>query len=218
MGYIYMITNLVTQQKYIGQTTQELEERWRNHCKKSSKCTYLKRAINKHGQENFAITLICICFDDELEIYEKDYIIKHNTLTPNGYNLKIGGNLNSSHHLETKLKISNSLKEYYKTHEPRKPQLGIPHKAETKEKISKSLTGRKFSEEHLQKMQLNAVQKRKSVVQLDSTGKVINTFVSITDAAKCLNIPKSCVSRICHSGKSSKYVFKFENEYKKEQE
>jgi group I intron endonuclease len=86
-----MIKNKLNNQCYIGQTIQNLEERWRQHKKISSNCIYLKNAFKKYGFENFNFKLICICFDKDLNKFEIDYIKKYNSLVPNGYNLTTGG-------------------------------------------------------------------------------------------------------------------------------
>ena len=53
MGYIYLITNLLNNKKYIGKTTQSIEERWQEHIydSKRKKCETrpLYRAIRKYG-------------------------------------------------------------------------------------------------------------------------------------------------------------------------
>ena len=62
MGYIYKIRNLVNNKYYIGQTTQELEERWRQHKQKNSNCRYLKRAFNKYVKNiknHYSIDIKC---------------------------------------------------------------------------------------------------------------------------------------------------------------
>ena len=46
MGYIYKIKNKIDNKIYIGQTTQDLESRWKGHRKNSSNCRYLKSALH----------------------------------------------------------------------------------------------------------------------------------------------------------------------------
>jgi group I intron endonuclease len=77
--------------------------------KKKSNFRYLSLAFKKHGVNNFKFELICISFDENLNDLEKYYIKKLNSLAPNGYNLREGGN-SSRHSEETKMKISQSLK------------------------------------------------------------------------------------------------------------
>jgi len=108
MGYIYKIENTVDNKVYIGQTTQDLEIRWRCHRKKSSNCRYLKSAIQKYGIDNFEFKLVCITFDSQLDDMEKEYIEQYDCLAPNGYNLRLGGD-SGKHHEDTKRKISATL-------------------------------------------------------------------------------------------------------------
>lgn len=95
MGYIYKITNKLTGKCYIGETIQkDPQERWRAHINtmKSNKgCPALKDAMKKHGVENFKSEVIIICFDEDVERYEREYIQKYNSMVPNGYNILPGG-------------------------------------------------------------------------------------------------------------------------------
>ena len=112
MGYIYLITNIITKKQYVGKTQREdIEKRWKEH-KKCDKYTIgrcLLNAYNKYGIDNFKFQIICICFDEDCNYYEEEYIKKFNTLSPNGYNLESCGN-NSKCHPETKKLISEKLK------------------------------------------------------------------------------------------------------------
>lgn len=154
MGYIYKITNKINNQCYIGQTIMNLEERWRQHKTKRSNCRYLKNAFQKYGVENFDFKLICICFNEDLNRFEIDYIKKYDSLVPNGYNLREGGENGGKHNNETKLKISQALK--CRTDIIRgKSQLGKPHTEEVKKKISKTLKGRKLNPDSIQKRKKN---------------------------------------------------------------
>jgi len=104
MGYIYKITNKIDNKIYIGQTIRDVFLRWREHKKQNSNCRYLKAAFEKYGLKNFEFKLICISFDNELDKLENHYIKKYNSLVPNGYNLRHGGN-NGKVNEETKKKF-----------------------------------------------------------------------------------------------------------------
>ena len=194
MGYIYKITNKNTGKMYIGQTIQDLEERWRGHRSSKSNCRYLKSAIKKYGIYNFEFKLICVCFDNDMDKFENDYIKKYNTLVPNGYNLREGGN-GGRHNEETKQKISESLKNrtdiiYSKN------QLGRPHTEEIKKKISNSLKGRKLSKESIQKRNQKLIKYK--VFQLNKDEKIINTFNGYTEAAKSVGTNKNSIWKVCN--------------------
>ena len=103
MGYIYLITNMITKKQYVGQTLcKDVETRWRQHKARDPKSIgrYLLSAYGKYGIEAFKYQVICVCFDEDCNIYEEQYIKKFNTLVPNGYNLRAGGK-NSKQHPES---------------------------------------------------------------------------------------------------------------------
>jgi group I intron endonuclease len=100
---IYKITNLLNLKSYIGQTTQEVSIRWKNHCKPSRKSA-VSLAIQKYGKENFKFQIIDSASSiEELNKKEVEWIEKEKTISPTGYNLRSGGD-NSLHHEETKRK------------------------------------------------------------------------------------------------------------------
>lgn len=90
-GCIYIITNLVTGKKYVGQTTQKLRRRWRQHCQDKRSGRHLHLSISKYGEHNFRVEEFMVCFSQEaLDFYETRLIEELNTFTPNGYNLCMG--------------------------------------------------------------------------------------------------------------------------------
>jgi len=94
MGYVYLVTNIITGKKYVGQSKcDDIETRWASHRKmlKDSIGRYLLSAYHKYGIKNFKFQIICVCFDENCDTFEEEYIKKFNTLVPNGYNLKTGG-------------------------------------------------------------------------------------------------------------------------------
>lgn len=92
---VYMIENLVNHKKYIGITKRNPKIRFREHF--SNQKELLFKAKEKYGIKNFSFIIIEENIsEDEVSQKEKDYIIKYNTLIPNGYNLSKGGITNKS--------------------------------------------------------------------------------------------------------------------------
>ncbi len=209
MGYIYKIKNLVNNKYYIGQTVHKLEERWQQHKKKNSNCRYLKHAFNKYGFDNFKFELVCECIDEDLDKFEIKYMEEYNSLVPNGYNLREGGN-SGRHHQSTKDKISKTLLDKnYKYPVGTHPWIGRKHNEESKEKISKSLIGKKASDETIEKMKLIG---RKKVIQYDLNDNIINIYESCTEAAEKNNTSKAGVSMVCNNKRIQLKGFKYKYE------
>jgi group I intron endonuclease len=132
MGIIYCLTS-PSGKKYIGQTIRSLEKRFEEHCK-SKDCIALYNAIHKYKPENFIKEILLTCDDNYLDEYETKYIVLHNTLYPNGYNIRTGGS-NGKHCDESKEKMRLS-KLGYKNH-----NYGKQRTDETKKKISEKKSG-----------------------------------------------------------------------------
>lgn len=116
-GIVYCIENLENGKKYIGQTTRELSERFREHCGNSgtSVSPKLKNAIKKYGKDCFCVEVIWEknnCTQVELDSKEIELINSYNTLHPNGYNLTEGGS-GGRHSNETKQLLSKISKEMW---------------------------------------------------------------------------------------------------------
>jgi group I intron endonuclease len=128
MGFIYRITNKINNKYYIGQTKQkDPQYRWNDHIKsmKNGKdgCPLLIASAKKYGIDNFKFEVLIICFDEDLDKYEIEYINKFNTKVHKGYNITDGGNINNSfqnrkHTEETKQKLREiNLKRYQNPNE-----------------------------------------------------------------------------------------------------
>lgn len=106
-GEIYKITNNINNKSYIGQTrSHRLNHskyrpfgflgRFKDHIheassNKKNQSRYLNSSLLKYGNENFICEKILTCKVDELDTYERQYILEYNTKYPNGYNLTDGG-------------------------------------------------------------------------------------------------------------------------------
>ena len=143
MHFIYLITNLINQKIYIGQTNN-LNRRWHQH-KSSAKCgdntLVITRAMIKYGIDNFIFEEIALYeTQEEVDIAEMQFINEFNSLNPDkGYNVDIGGNSNPRTP-EIIKKISDGLLEHYKTHPG--TNKGKKFSNEWKQNMSKSAMGK----------------------------------------------------------------------------
>ena len=93
-GFIYKITNKVNGKSYIGQTIQNVKERFYQHC--ATKCSKavsnmaIHRAIKKYGKSNFTVEVIEEIDSANLNDRER-YWIKYYNSYNNGYNSTKGG-------------------------------------------------------------------------------------------------------------------------------
>lgn len=93
-GFIYKITNTINGKSYIGQTIQNVKERFYQHC--ATKCSKavsnmaIHRAIKKYGKSNFTVEVIEEIDSANLNDRER-YWIKYYNSYNNGYNSTKGG-------------------------------------------------------------------------------------------------------------------------------
>lgn len=90
---IYKITNLQTDQSYIGQSV-DIYKRWSQHCKAGLGIdtpvgNKLYKAIQTYGLENFTFELLCECSKQQLDEKERYFIDLYQADTF-GYNSTIG--------------------------------------------------------------------------------------------------------------------------------
>lgn len=64
---IYLITNQITGDRYIGKTSKTMEKRWYQHCQSArlGQESYLYHAMRKYGQDNFIIEFLSEGLDDQ---------------------------------------------------------------------------------------------------------------------------------------------------------
>jgi group I intron endonuclease len=135
---IYKAENLINHKVYVGKTVNTLEHRRWGHFNAARKGfkTIFYNAIRKYGEDNFKFSVLDSCESTkDLNEREKYFIKTLDSMTPNGYNMTKGGDGQS--------KGWDS------------PMKGITLKDETKEKISKTLIGRKQSCETKEKRALS---------------------------------------------------------------
>lgn len=97
---IYILTNKINGKKYVGQTRKTFEKRLSQHVSNANKYQYhnmpIVRAIRKYDISEFDYEVITYSKED-LDEMEIIYIKKLNTIVPNGYNIKFGGQGNNNY-------------------------------------------------------------------------------------------------------------------------
>jgi group I intron endonuclease len=108
-GIVYLIRNLENGKVYVGQTTQTIALRWKQHCLDTSRRAYpLHLAIRKYGRDRFHISIVAECVDqDELNRRERELIEQHRACVRGvGYNVRAGGDGGGPLSAKTRAKIS----------------------------------------------------------------------------------------------------------------
>lgn len=177
MGYIYKITNKINGKVYIGQTKKTIEERFQEHLKKAKIHTnrYLYDAMNKYGYENFIISQIEKCPDNNLnekEIFWIAFYQSNNKLY--GYNMTVGGGGGNTW-------INN------------------PHKKETSKRLSQANKGKKhkMSNEWKQNITQSNKEKKTILINKNDLEKDIKSFMPVEDICKKYNFSRKTFYNKC---------------------
>lgn len=157
-GYIYCVICLTTGKWYFGQTTVNINRRWKQHIRFAlqKRDEYkLHKAIRKYGKDKFNVEeVISVVSDTKEKLKRKlDYIeirlIKRFNTRKCGYNMTDGGDWVNLGKLseEHKRKLSES------KIGDKNPMFGKKHSEETRRKMSESNKGKHFvTEEHRLKL------------------------------------------------------------------
>lgn len=223
-GYIYIITNTVNNKQYIGQTIRTIAIRFNGHisaAKNHLDETYLHRAMNKYGFDNFTVQeVVCVHKNSseelqlELNHLEKYYIEFYNTLSPNGYNLTKGG-FEGSESGKKKVDEYDLNGVFIKTHDSlidaaRSVNTQVSHSiiacCDGKSKYAFQKIWR-YHGESLEQYELpnkkiaERINRKAPIDQYSKTGVYIQSFDSIVDALDFLEIKDSNHISECCKGK-----------------
>ena len=220
MGVIYLRTNLINGMQYIGQAKnfKKRETNW--NC---LKLKYANQLLNdereKYGLANFKTEILKECDDEDLNKWERHYIVLYDTIYPNGYNDNEGGTIGFKHSERTKGKISEAnsgenngmygkdpwnkgikncfseeaIQKSSKSHMGNTSALGHKVSEETKKQISNTKTG------------VPNIALSKPVEQIDmKTGDIVKIWNSAAEAGR--NGFKS-ISRVCRGERPHAYGY-----------
>lgn len=205
IGYIYLTTNLVNGKQYVGQ-----------HLSSEFDCGYkgsgfaLKQAIKKYGWKNFSCKVLCWCrTQKEMDYREQCEIVFHSTFSPNGYNLKYGGN-GGRLLKQTREKISKTLS-------------GRAFTDERKQNISKSLMGNEpwnkgrkgcYTEKAIKKMsdsKINHPTISKKVFQYTKDWVFVAEYPSVSEVCRLFGYHRGHICECCEGKRktSNDYCWSF---------
>ena len=188
---IYKITNLLSGKAYIGQSV-DIRKRFIHHTSNDNKQRMkmaISKAIHKYGKDNFKFEIIKECTRLELNKYESFFVERHNTLSPNGYNLRQGGDARIGMYSdEARENMSNARKGMKLSDSARaniaRASTGRLHTEETKLKMSKARTGEKMTDEARKKMSESAKRKPPPSLKTRQKLSLANKGKTRTDNAK----------------------------------
>lgn len=200
---IYLIVNNINGKMYVGQTTQSLEARWKQH-QLEPRCTAIHNAIKKYGPHSFDMFEIATAESiSQLNELEEALISDLKTLSPNGYNLRSGG-LNKKHSEISKAKMCEVQKVVYKSNwgNGRYPNTGTKFTLEQRLRQSKAHLGKKHTPEQIEKRRLKLM---KPVLCITTNV----AFQSIDHAALAHGLSHQHMARIAKNGKTTKSGLQF---------
>ena len=236
MGFIYKIENINNNKTYIGQTTKTRpsdrysQHRYNaTHLEQSINASYLHRAMNKEGLDNFKFEIIEEIDNSLLSEREKYWIQFYNSMAPNGYNLTLGGegtcgySRPQSVEEKEKRKISN-IKYYQENPEAiekiRERTKALWQNEEYRKKVTESnkkfyaehpdmfkgknnpMYGKKHTGEALEKIRAHAATRKHRIAQLDKeTLEIIVVHDGVKDAEKALGVSHGWISKAAKSDK-----------------
>lgn len=195
---IYKITS-PSNRIYIGQSCN-IEKRFNQYknlfeCRKQTK---LYNSFNKYGYKNHIFEIVILCYEEQLNEFERDFQDAYDVIGPNGLNCKLTkvGDKSGKLSQETKDKIGNANR-------------GRIFNEEVLNKIKKFRSNFKFSEETKQKMSESAKNRyvsperligMKNIMKLNFSKKVINIetneiYNSCTEAALLNNMNNKTLSK-----------------------
>lgn len=170
---VYVITCMPNGKMYVGMTSQVVSKRIANGKKYVGR---LGKAISKYGWEAFTYKVVCDGLDiEDAKALETSLIEQLDTRNPSkGYNTTKGGECMFIGHSQTD---------------------------ETRDKISRSLKGVVFTDEHRKRISDAKSGARhhaaKKVYQYAKDGTLVKVWDYMGEAAKAVGVTKSSISHAC---------------------
>jgi group I intron endonuclease len=211
---VYKVTNLETEEVYVGITTKSIKDRKKDHLKKSKKgkSYAFQNAITTFGADAFKWEQIdTATTTNELAQKEKEYILEYNS-KEQGYNSDSGGGIQKTVYQYDIL--TGVLVNKYSNLTDASATVGL-----TKQDLSKvCLSVNKVSNGYVWTYSSTFPKhindnRRKVVQQFSLEGKFVNEFKSVSEASKLTGCNKTSIAKVCRGERQScgGFSWKFKN-------
>lgn len=193
MGYIYKITNKINGKVYIGQTSESIEQRWKEHQNASKYEKYkdynsmFHCALRKYGFNNFSVEKVEEV-DNNLLNSKETYWINFYDSYKSGYNMTLGGE-------------GSRTIDYYIIYKLWDEGYGITdisdiaHCSDVQAReILKGYPNYSKDESFSRGARIN----KKCVSQYDLDGNLVNKYESASDASRICGISVSNILAVCN--------------------
>lgn len=198
-GIVYSVKNKITEEFYIGVTTDSVENRKKDHEEKANngQGQLFQEAISTYGADAFLWMEIDTAESiDELAQKEKQYIVKYNS-KEEGYNSDEGGGFKKSVY-QYNIEDGNLINKFNSLDEAANVIGGIKQQiSRACLSVNKSLGGFLWSYELKEPFEANLDKRRKAIVQMNIQGDILNAYNSIAEASKITAINKSSIAKVC---------------------
>lgn len=208
-GIIYSGYNQITDKRYIGATTGDLDKRIREHLDTgvSNNSTFFTSELLLYGLEKYLFEVIDTAeTTDELAQKEIYYINKYNTFH-DGYNSDRGGGFKKTIY-QFEFDNPEPIATYQSLEEAGNSVNASP------KTISNACLGYvKTAKGYLWSYKPECPEKQdkrcKTVYQYTLQSFLINTFNSAREASRELDIPLSCITRCCRGERKQTHGYRF---------
>ena len=196
---VYKVTNLETEEVYVGITTKSLEDRKKDHLKKSKegKSYAFQNAIATYGIDVFKWEQIDTALTtDELAKKEKEYILEYNS-KEDGYNMSAGGDVKKSVYQYNIL--TGALVNKYSNLTDASATIGLNKQDLSKVclSVNKASKGFYWTYDYVERFIPLEDKRKKKVQQYNIQDEFINEFESVSEASKETGCNKTGIAKVC---------------------
>ena len=204
-GIIYKYTS-PSGKSYIGQTVNSLERRARSNGIGYKPCPIFYKAIQKYGFQNFSCEVLKNIEKDrleelgkELDFWEQYYIKLYNSLSPNGYNVRAGGDSKAIFSDDSLTHLSGSQHPSWRQDLDEEEIVKLYQSGKTLQAIAEELKEPKETiKRHLQeKGLLREKRYNQPVIKLDKQGNIIGRWNSASEAEREEKAGQNTIGRCC---------------------